>query len=171
MRSPGFLLGEGPFNRKAWIENRLEELAQIFAVTVGGFSVLDNHLHLLVRLDPDSPPLVGRGCRQALGSALSAARQCCRVLPVSDEWVRDRLAHPLWVATAGAQLKSLSWFMKCLKEPLARLANRQDKTSGAFFEKRFRSIAVLDDEALLSMGVYIDLNPVAAGIEQSAETS
>ena len=38
---------------KAWIENRLEELAKIFAVAVGGFSVLDNHLHLLVRLDPD----------------------------------------------------------------------------------------------------------------------
>ncbi len=35
-----FLLGEGPFNHKAWIENRLEELAQIFAVTVGGFDRL-----------------------------------------------------------------------------------------------------------------------------------
>jgi hypothetical protein len=48
------LLGEEPFNRKAWIEHRLEELADIFAVSVGGFSVLDNHLHVLVRLDPDS---------------------------------------------------------------------------------------------------------------------
>ena len=47
------LLGEGPFDRKAWIESRLEELAQMFAVTVGGFSVLDNHLHVLLRLDPD----------------------------------------------------------------------------------------------------------------------
>ena len=33
-----FLLGEGPLNRKEWIENRLEELAEIFAVAVGGFS-------------------------------------------------------------------------------------------------------------------------------------
>ena len=47
------LLGEGPWNRKQWIERRLQELAEIFAVAVGGFSVLDNHLHLLVRLDPD----------------------------------------------------------------------------------------------------------------------
>ena len=38
---------------KQWIENRLEELAEIFAVAVGGFSVMDNHLHVLVRLDPD----------------------------------------------------------------------------------------------------------------------
>ncbi len=47
------LLGEAPWNRKEWIERRLQELAEIFAVAVGGFSVLDNHLHLLVRLDPD----------------------------------------------------------------------------------------------------------------------
>jgi len=30
--------------------------------------------------------------------------------------------------------------MKCLKEPLARLANRQDKARGAFFEERFKMI-------------------------------
>jgi putative transposase len=38
-----FLLGEGDQNREKWIENRLEELADIFAVAVGGFSVLDHH--------------------------------------------------------------------------------------------------------------------------------
>jgi len=30
------LLGEGPSNRKEWIERRLQELAEIFAVAVGG---------------------------------------------------------------------------------------------------------------------------------------
>jgi len=48
-----FLLGEGESNRKVWIEKRIEELAQIFSIAVGGFAVLDNHLHPLVRLDPD----------------------------------------------------------------------------------------------------------------------
>ncbi len=48
-----FLLSEGPMNRRRWIQHRLEELADIFAVAVGGFSVMDNHLHVLVRLDPD----------------------------------------------------------------------------------------------------------------------
>ena len=38
-----FLLGEGDHNRQEWLENRLEELAEIFAVAVGGFSVMDNH--------------------------------------------------------------------------------------------------------------------------------
>ena len=47
------LLGEGLLDRKQWVEDRIEELAKIFAVDVGGFSVMDNHLHLLVRLDPE----------------------------------------------------------------------------------------------------------------------
>jgi hypothetical protein len=47
-----FLLGEGDSDRNQWIENRLLELAEICSVTVGGFAVLDNHMQVLVRLDP-----------------------------------------------------------------------------------------------------------------------
>jgi hypothetical protein len=36
---------KGHFNRKKRIEQRLRELAEIFSVSVGAFSVLDNHLH------------------------------------------------------------------------------------------------------------------------------
>jgi hypothetical protein len=75
------------------------------------------------------------------------------------------------VATARQRLQSISWFMKSLKEPLSRLANRQDKVRGAFFEARFKSVAILDDEALLAIAAYIDLNPVAAGIAEVPETS
>jgi hypothetical protein len=39
-----FLLGDALLNRKEWVEDRIEELAQIFAVGVGGFSVMDNHV-------------------------------------------------------------------------------------------------------------------------------
>jgi hypothetical protein len=66
-------------------------------------------------------------------------------------------------------LQSLSWFMKCLKEPLSRLANRQDKTRGAFFEGRSKSVAVVDEESLLRICVYIDLNPVAAKVAETPE--
>jgi hypothetical protein len=34
-------LGEGDYSRKDWIGSRLEELAEIFAVAVGGFSMVD----------------------------------------------------------------------------------------------------------------------------------
>ena len=41
-----FLLGEGANDRKVWIETRLRGLAEIFAVAVVCFSVLDNPLRI-----------------------------------------------------------------------------------------------------------------------------
>ena len=170
------LLGEGADDRKLWIENRLQELAQLFAVSVAGFAVLDNHLHVLVRLDPDlaagwsDEEVVRRWGR--LFPPRDRARQ---PLPVSDPWVRERLQDATRVARARQRLQSLSWFMKCLKEPLSRLVNREEGTRGTFFEGRFKSIAILDDEALLATCASIDLNPVAAGLaavpESGAHTS
>ena len=49
-----FLLSEGPLNHEDSIKNRPQELADIFALSVAGFPVMDNHLHVLVRLDPDT---------------------------------------------------------------------------------------------------------------------
>jgi hypothetical protein len=167
-----FLLGEGDHNRKEWIENRLEELAEIFAVAVGGFSVMDNHLHVLLRLDPavaeawSDEEVVRRWGR--LFPPRDKSRQ---PMAVTEHWIQWRLTDPAWVATARQRLMSLSWFMKCLKEPLARLANRQDKTRGTFFEGRFKSVAVVDEEALLTISVYVDLNPVAAKVAETPETS
>jgi hypothetical protein len=94
-----------------------------------------------------------------------------RPLSVTKEWLKSRLKDAKWVAAIRARLQSLSWFMKCLKEPLSRMANRQDKVRGAFFEQRFKSVAVLDEEALLATCAYIDLNPVAAGIVEVPEES
>ena len=36
-----FLLGDKHQDRKSWIERRLQELADIFAISVGGFAILD----------------------------------------------------------------------------------------------------------------------------------
>jgi REP element-mobilizing transposase RayT len=44
-----YLLGDKEHNRKEWIESRLEELAGCFAMAVGGFSVMNNHLHVAIR--------------------------------------------------------------------------------------------------------------------------
>jgi hypothetical protein len=134
--------------------------------------VLDNDLHLLVRLDPAlgqgwSDDDVVRPWRR-LFPPRDKARQA---LPVTEDWVQARLKEAGWVARARQRLQSLSWFIKCLKEPLARLANRQDQTRGAFFESRFNSVAFLEDEALLTVCEYIDLNPVAAGIAEVPESS
>jgi len=111
-------------HRKEWIEHRLQELAQVFAVAVGGFSVLDNHLHLLVRLDPE----VAKGWSdeevvRRWGQLFPPRDNSRQPLPVSNDWIQWRLKDAGWVATARERMQSLSWFMKCLKEPLSRLAD------------------------------------------------
>ena len=158
--------------RKDWIENRLKELDEIFAVLVGGFSLMDNHLHLLLRIDLEvvngwsDTEVVERWFK--LFPPRDADR---KPMKVSKEIMDVRVANLPRVAETRKRLSSLGWFMKCLKEPLARLANKQDECTGAFFEGRFKSIAILDEESLLSVCAYIDLNPVAAGIAPTPEAS
>ncbi len=171
-----FLCGEGFEHRKVWLENRLQELIGIFAIECAGFSLMDNHMHLLLRLDV---PRV-----QGWSDAEVARRWLTlfpirgldgNALPVSEVRVEQLAADVVAVAKLRKRLGDLSWFMKCIKEPLARIANQEDGCSGAFWEGRFRSVAIHDPESLLATAAYIDLNPVAAGIaptpEDSAHTS
>ncbi len=133
---------------------------------------MGNHLHLLLRLDPD----VAQGW-----SDEEVARRWARLvpprdnlrqpLPVTEEWVQEQLKDASWLAKTRERLQSISWFMKFLKEPLARLANREDGKRGAFFQGRFHCVAILDDEALLAASTYIDLNPVRANIAKTPEES
>jgi hypothetical protein len=173
------LLGEHVpkgINRKAWVEERLEQLAEIFAIGVGGFAVLDNHLHFLLRIDDQvtqdwSDEEVVRRWLKLYPPRGTNRKQ----LEVTDELVQAKLADSPWISMIRKRLGSLSWFHKCLKEPLARLVNQEESCTGALFEGRFKSIAILDNEALLTAGVYIDLNILAAGLaatpEESAHTS
>ncbi|MGO9598050.1 MAG: transposase [Isosphaeraceae bacterium] len=166
-----FLLGEYP-DRKKWIEQRLEELAGIFGVSVAGFSVLDNHLHVLVRLDPEtSAGWSDEEVARRWGRLFPPRDRMGQALAITADWLKQRLKDPVWIARIRQRLQSLSWFMKCLKEPLSRMVNRQEQARGAFFEGRFKSVAILDEESLLATCVYIDLNPVAAGIAKTPESS
>ncbi|QDV56166.1 hypothetical protein [Rosistilla oblonga] len=157
---------------RQWIEDRLQKLDANFAISVGGFSVMDNHLHVLCRLDYE---VADRWSPQEV------VRRWIAVYPpktlksndgnVVRKWIADHAKDQRRVTQLRDRLKNLGWFMKSLKEPLARLANKADDCHGTFWEARYKSIAILDDAALLSTGVYIDLNPLAAGIASAPEES
>lgn len=171
-----FLCGKGFEHRKTWIENRLQTLAENFAVSVCGFALMDNHLHILCRLDP---------LRAEDWSDQQVVRRWIAAYPPKsldlndskavDRWIDQQAQDQEKVAKYRERLRNLGWFMKALKEPLARMANKEDDCKGTFWEGRYKSIAILDEEALLATCVYIDLNPLAAGVatvpEKSAHTS
>ena len=94
---------------------------------------------------------------------------------LTDARVARFAANADWIAEMRNRLANLGWFMKSLKEPLARIANKEEGVSGAFWEGRYKSVGILDEESLLATAAYIDLNPLAAGVvampEDSAHTS
>ncbi|MEM9646187.1 MAG: hypothetical protein AAF989_14450, partial [Planctomycetota bacterium] len=77
----------------------------------------------------------------------------------------DRLAE------VRRRLSDISWFMRALAEPIARLANLQDECTGRFWEGRFKCQRIVDDAGLLACSMYVDLNPVRAAMAESPEDS
>ena len=173
-----FLCGQDPVSgrnfdhRKVQIQQRLEMLAGQFGIDVLGFTIMGNHLHVVLRNRPDVV---------ANWSDEEVARRWWNLFPQRrDEHGQAAKPKPhelamLCVKEAleqrRARLSSLSWFMRCLCEGIARQANREDECTGRFWEGRFKCQALLDEAAVLACSVYVDLNPIRAGIAATPETS
>ena len=105
-------------HRKAWLERRMLELAEIFGVDIYAYAVMDNHYHLVLKLHPERP-------------------QSWSDEDIAERWLRaypGRLDKPEFavqrelkkqsiinsdekLATYRKRLGSLSWFMSRLNEP------------------------------------------------------
>ncbi len=153
-------------HRRQWVEDRIGELAEIFAVAVWGYAVMSNHLHVVVELMPQVA---------AAWSADEVAARWCRLYPRQNQDADSRTealaGNVERIDVLRARLGDLSWFMRRLAEPIARRANREDGCKGHFWEARFKCQTLLDESAVLSAMTYVDLNPVRAKICDSFEDS
>ena len=76
----------------------------------------------------------------------------------------ERLAEdPEAVACMRAKLRSLSQFMKELKQHLTQTCNRIEGTIGSMFAGRFDCKRIEEVAALVETMIYVDLNPFPGG--------
>jgi len=156
-------------HRRRWIEQRILFLAKVFAIDICAYAVMSNHYHLVVRLAPDK----AKGWSEA--AVLQRWGQVFSVPPYvsecADEVGLQRAEFTETINMYRQRLTSLSWFMRCINEPLARRSNQEDCCTGRFWEGRFKVQALLDETALIRCMAYVDLNPIRSKIAVTPETS
>lgn len=173
-----FLCGSDPLtgfdfeHRRQWIVDRIKLLCSVFSVDLCAYAIMSNHYHIVVRINADevkqwSDEEVARRWMQVFSGPLLMQQYLMNANMTNTELkcVADLLA------TWRERLGDLSWFMRCINEPIARMANREDHCSGRFWEGRFKSQALLDVRALLACMAYVDLNPIRAAMARTPETS
>lgn len=151
-------------HRKQWIVERMKWLSNIFAIKICAYAMMSNHYHMVLYVD------VERVEAMTDADIFKRWAQLCpldvksyRQKPPTDILLQQKLA--LW----RERLCSISWFMKYINEYIARRSNREDGCKGRFWESRFKSQALLDEGAILAAMVYVDLNPIRAGIVDQPE--
>ena len=173
-----FLCGSDPTtgknyeHRRQWIEDRIRILSSIFTIDICAYAVMSNHHHLVVKLNPSeaeswsATEVVTRWLSLFKGPLLIQRWLSGKALSQAERKAADEI-----ISVYRSRLTSLSWFMKCLNEPIARQANLEDKCTGHFWESRFKSQALLTEEALLSCMAYVDLNPIRVKMANTPEDS
>ena len=166
------LTGNNYEHRREWIANKLKSLTEIFAIDVAAYAVMSNHYHVVLQVD-------------------QKGAEAWNSLEVIERW-GELFSYPVMISrflkgecTTSAELKvvdeiiemwrtrlhDISWFMRLLNEHIARESNREDNVTGRFWEGRFKSQALLDEQALITCMAYVDLNPIRADMAKTPEAS
>src|SRR5680860_973137 len=127
-----FLCGADPLtgfdfeHRRQWIVDRIKLLSSVFSVDLCAFAILSSHYHVVLRINADEvrqwsdEEVINRWMRIFSGPLL-----------VHQYLANASLSRPELkcvadlVATWRERLSDLSWFMRCINEPIARMANRE----------------------------------------------
>jgi len=159
-------------HRRQWIADRIKSMCSIFAVDLCAYAIMNNHYHIVVRINPAqvekwTDEEVARRWMQIFSGPLFVHRYLANANLTKAELKHVDELFSTW----RQRLADLSWLMRCINEPIARMANSEDSCTGSFWEGRFKSQALLDDRALLACMAYVDLNPIRAAVAMTPEQS
>jgi REP element-mobilizing transposase RayT len=144
----------------------------MFTIDLCAYAVMSNHYHIILHVDTHAATSWSEqeviDCWQRLFSLPVIVQRYLAKEPLSRP---ERYAVTELTIKWRQRLQEISWFMRCLNEPIARQANQEDGCTGRYWEGRFKSQALLDDKALAACMAYVDLNPVRAGLAETPEQS
>jgi len=159
-------------HRRQWIVDRIKLLCSVFAVDLCAYAVMSNHYHIVVRINAgEVSQWSDEQVAQRWMQIFAGPRLMHQYLTNADLTREEFECVADLFATWRERLGDLSWFMRCINEPIARMANAEDRCSGRFWEGRFKSQALLDERALLACMAYVDLNPIRAAMARTPEQS
>lgn len=153
-----------PEERNAFVR-LLARVAAFSGVRVLTFAVMSNHFHLLVRV-PEGHEVSDEELERRVRALYGDAR-ADRLFARWERWRATGAESAVEEAKARlrARMHDLSQFCKTLKETFTMDYNRRTGNVGGIWGGRFRSVLVAPEAAaLLSVGAYVDANPVKAGM-------
>lgn len=159
-------------HRRQEIQNDMLRLSSIFFIEIAAFAIMHNHYHLVLYVDREACMAAPAKDIAKLWHELFSGKEVTQKF-IDGDALEPHEAEQVdtFIDVWRSRLHNISWFMKVLNENTARRANKEDDCTGHFWESRFKSQALLDEQAVLSCMAYCDLNPIRAGMAQTPESS
>ncbi len=158
------LLNDGEKERFRKIMRAVAAFAGIEVLT---YSVLTNHLHILLRV-PERPDLSEEEVLdriKGLYGRVRAANVAMELQDLREQGHDDEAAALLYSYTH--RMYDLSEYMKMVMQRFTQSYNRRHGRRGTLWEDRFKSILVEGTaDAISTMAAYIDLNAVRVGLAE-----
>ncbi len=133
-------------------------------VELGTYAIMDNHVHLFVRV-PEASELDDAEILRRI-SVLNGENRAKTVRERWESWQESgqEICYKADRARYLRRMYDVSQFMKTLKELFTMWYNRTYRHVGTLWTDRFKSVLVEDGDYAKRVHVYIEANPVRAGI-------